>query len=448
MQRDREIVVVDAPELLEDRLGLAAGVDEHQRGLVLLDEAVDFADGVPRRMPGPRQPLGGVEHGDVRRRAVVGDHEIGEHGVWRALRLRHQIAAQIVGLRDRRRQADRGQLRRERKQPRQPEREQIAALRRHQRMQFVEHDAAQRAEQERRVGRGQDQRQLLRRREQDMRRIAALALALRRRRVAGAGLDPDRQLHLGDRRLEIARDVDRERLQRRDVERVQSALAPHLAAGGDELARGLEFRALARCAPLLPFAQRMVGRGRGWGVARPRKDRPPPLTPPRRSQVLAWGGEQTAPAARACSNCELLHSAPPASAEIPPASCRRRSARSAAPSGRRAPSPAVRAGARAVPSRAARTSARTARATSRFRGVRERSPVRSSGGRRRGRGRFRRHHDQPRHRDALLPARRSRRKPDTSKPGLRQCRPDMILAMRVAHRLAQEHARRRRGFRR
>ena len=156
-------------------------------------------------------------------------------------------------------------------------------------MQLVEHDAAQRAEQERRVRRGEDQRELLRRREQDVRRIAALALALRRRRVAGAGLDPDRQLHLGDRRLEVARDVDRERLQRRDVERVQPALAPH--------ARG-RWRSSAAC--------------------------------------VALGARHAS------------RSAPPASAEIPPASCRRRSARSAAPSGRRAPSPAVRADARAA----------------------------------------------------------------------------------------------------
>ena len=174
-------------------------------------------------MPGPRQALGGVEHGDVRRRAVVGDHEVGEQR--RALRLRHQIAAQIVGLGDGGREADRRQLGRQRKQPREPEREQIAALRRHQRVQFVEHDAAQRAEQERRIGRRQDQRELLRRGQQYVRRIAALALPLRRRRVAGAGLDPDRQLHLGDRRFEVARDVDGERLQRRDIERVQPALA-------------------------------------------------------------------------------------------------------------------------------------------------------------------------------------------------------------------------------
>ena len=73
------------------------------------------------------------------------------------------------------------------------------------------------------------------------RRIAALALALRGRRVAGAGLDADRQAHLGDRPFQIARDVDRQRLQRRDVERVQPAVAADVAAGGDEL--GLVVRA-------------------------------------------------------------------------------------------------------------------------------------------------------------------------------------------------------------
>ena len=34
MQRDGEAVVVHAPQILEQHLGLAAGVDEHQRGLV------------------------------------------------------------------------------------------------------------------------------------------------------------------------------------------------------------------------------------------------------------------------------------------------------------------------------------------------------------------------------------------------------------------------------
>src|SRR5262245_11701024 len=69
-----------------------------------------------------------------------------------------------------------------------------------------------------------------------MRRVASLPLAPGGRRVAVAGLYPDRQRHLGDRRFEVARDVDRQRLERRDIERVQPALAAKVAAGGDELA--------------------------------------------------------------------------------------------------------------------------------------------------------------------------------------------------------------------
>jgi hypothetical protein len=53
MERDGKTVVVDVPELLEDRLGLAAGVDEHERGLVALDELIDFAERMARRMAGP-----------------------------------------------------------------------------------------------------------------------------------------------------------------------------------------------------------------------------------------------------------------------------------------------------------------------------------------------------------------------------------------------------------
>ena len=104
-------------------------------------------------------------------------------------------------------------------------------------MQLVEHHAPETAEQIRRVGAGQQQRQLLRRGQQDVRRIAALALAFRCRRVAGAGLDADRQAHLADRRFEVARDIDGERLQRRDVERVQALGAPQIVAGRDDPAR-------------------------------------------------------------------------------------------------------------------------------------------------------------------------------------------------------------------
>jgi len=60
-------------------------------------------------------------------------------------------------------------------------------------MQFVEDDPLKRSEQIGRIGRGQDQRELLGCREQDLRRVTALALALRGRRVAGTCLNPDRQ---------------------------------------------------------------------------------------------------------------------------------------------------------------------------------------------------------------------------------------------------------------
>ena len=78
MERDRQAIVVDAPQLLEDPLGLAAGVDEDQRGAVTLDELVDLAERMLRRVSGPGQPLGGVEHGDVRRGAALRHHQIGQ----------------------------------------------------------------------------------------------------------------------------------------------------------------------------------------------------------------------------------------------------------------------------------------------------------------------------------------------------------------------------------
>ena len=69
---------------------------------------------------------------------------------------------------------------------------------------------------------GDEERDLLGRGDEDVGRLLALALAPRMRRVAGARLDADRQAHLRDRRFEIARDVDGERLERRDIERVDA----------------------------------------------------------------------------------------------------------------------------------------------------------------------------------------------------------------------------------
>ena len=60
----------------------------------------------------------------------------------------------------------------------------------------------------------EDQRKLLGSGEQNLRRVATLPLALRGGRVAGAGLDPDWQSHLGNWPLKVACNVDREGLER------------------------------------------------------------------------------------------------------------------------------------------------------------------------------------------------------------------------------------------
>jgi hypothetical protein len=89
-------------------------------------------------------------------------------------------------------------------------------------MQFVEHHALEPAEQKRRIRRSEQQRELLRCGEQNVGRIAALALALGSRCVAGVRFQPHRQCHFLDWNFQIARDVHRQRLQRRNIERVQA----------------------------------------------------------------------------------------------------------------------------------------------------------------------------------------------------------------------------------
>ena len=221
MQRDLERVVVDAPQLLEEQLRLPARVDEEQRRLVRLDRRVDRGEGVERRVPLPGHArLLRFEDRDVRRRAALHHDPVGEASRLARL-LRDQPGAEIVGLGDRRGKPDRGQPRRELSEPREIERQQVAALRDDERMQLVEDHRLQPPEEAPRILRGEQQRHLLGRGEQNIRRIEFLALPLVDRRVAGARLQPDRQPHLGDRRFEVAVDVDRERLQRRDVERVR-----------------------------------------------------------------------------------------------------------------------------------------------------------------------------------------------------------------------------------
>ena len=104
-------------------------------------------------------------------------------------------------------------------------------------MQFVEHNAPERAEHVRRIGAREQQRKLLRRGEQDVGRIPALALAFGCGRVAGARFEPDSQAHLLHRNFQVARNVDRKRLQRRNVQSVQALRAHQRASGRSQVAR-------------------------------------------------------------------------------------------------------------------------------------------------------------------------------------------------------------------
>ena len=89
-------------------------------------------------------------------------------------------------------------------------------------MQLVQHHPPQGGEEMLPIGARQQERQLLGRGEQDLRGIAPLALALGGGGVAGARLHPHPQAHLRNGRLQIARDINGQRLQGRDVEGVQA----------------------------------------------------------------------------------------------------------------------------------------------------------------------------------------------------------------------------------
>ena len=147
MERNRQCILVDAPELGEDRFSLRACVDEDERHLRSLDALVDLGDRMARAVPGPWQPLARVEHVNVGRSARRRQDEFRHGGHRLALRrckrrrLRHQPAAQLIGIAHGGRQADHRELRRNGAQAREAKRQQVAALRGDNGMQFVEHDA-------------------------------------------------------------------------------------------------------------------------------------------------------------------------------------------------------------------------------------------------------------------------------------------------------------------
>ena len=112
-------------------------------------------------------------------------------------------------VRDGRREADAPGAGCDDRQPRQAERQQIAALDAGQRMNLIDDDGAEIAEQVRSILLADEQGQAFRRREQNVGRCFALPLAPVLRGVAGAGLDADGQGHLRHRILKVSRNIGR-----------------------------------------------------------------------------------------------------------------------------------------------------------------------------------------------------------------------------------------------
>ncbi|GAM03979.1 hypothetical protein MBENS4_0977 [Novosphingobium sp. MBES04] len=126
-----------------------------------------------------------------------------------------------IGIGQRRGKRRTLQPRCQRLEPCQRKRQQIATLARREGMDLVDHNPAQAGKHLRRFGIAQQQRERFGRRQQHMRGPGALAGLAIRRRVAAARLDADRQLHVLDRGDQVALNVMRQRLERRDVQRVQ-----------------------------------------------------------------------------------------------------------------------------------------------------------------------------------------------------------------------------------
>ena len=216
MQRDRQRVLVDAPQRRKQQLGLRPGVDEHDGHAGRRDPLQDHRGAGQPHPPRPRHVAVGQQHRQRRRRPRRGHHHPRR-------RLRGaDIGAQRLRVRHRRRQPDPARVRRQQPQPRQAEGELVAALGAGQRVRLVDDDPAQAAEHRVGVAPRQQQHQAFWRGEQDLRRRRTLPCPAVGRGVAGAGLDPDAEPHLLDRRREVAGDVGGERLQRADVEGMQA----------------------------------------------------------------------------------------------------------------------------------------------------------------------------------------------------------------------------------
>ena len=189
-----------------------------------LDRLVDFGKRVAGRMSRPGHIHLGFEDRDIGLHTARGGDDLREpHGRRTVVTLRYQVGGEFVGPRHGGGQTNGREVRRKRPQAHKIQRQKIAALAGAQGVKFIEDHIFQISEERARAVVGQHQGDLLRRGQQNIGRQHALPRAAGLRRIAGPGFELDRQTHLGDGRREIARDIGRQCLERRDIERVDAA---------------------------------------------------------------------------------------------------------------------------------------------------------------------------------------------------------------------------------
>ncbi len=217
MQRDRQIFVIFPPQRPEHQLGLGARVDEDEHGSRRLDQPIDLRHRIECEVPRPGHGASGHDHPDVRGGARLAPHDLDRLGS------RRQEPPHAVGMRHRGAETDDPGFGRQPPQAREPEAQKRPPLALGDGVQLVEDDDAKAGEVGASILVGEQKRQGLGRREQKIGRMAPHPRPPVLRRVAGPCRMGDRQLHLGERCLEVAGDVGRERLERRDVEGMETA---------------------------------------------------------------------------------------------------------------------------------------------------------------------------------------------------------------------------------
>ena len=221
MDADRQLQVVGVPQFLEDQLGQPARVAKRRCVVLCVSiSAITCGDGIFARMARPGDAAFGEQDRDDR--AARRDR----------LAPKRQRCARPAAPASGDRPSGIGHRRRQRHPP-QPagrarcsresdEAEQIAALAGGKGVDFVDHHRLEPREHLEAVRIGEQQAEAFGRGQQNLRRSHPLPRLAVGRRVAGPRLDPDIEAHLVKRAEQIALHIDRQRLQRRNIERVQA----------------------------------------------------------------------------------------------------------------------------------------------------------------------------------------------------------------------------------